>query len=129
MKGKTLTNPPLTKKEMFPISGENIQPIPPSISYWNPEAVQAFLALHPKINDFIKAAWPSLVKCFGEPVDIVLEVMRYPEAGAYDELVGWIQSTAEVETGLEKLAQFEDEWFLDHLAEIGNIFNFNIEFK
>jgi hypothetical protein len=97
------------------------------VSYRNPEMVETYLACYPEINDFLAAAWPVLVRCFGGPVDIVLEVMTYPDEAAYRELVGWIQSTEDIRTALDKLERFEDEWFLDHITLIGGRFNFNIE--
>jgi hypothetical protein len=104
-------------------------PIPISrIFYRNPEAVITYLACHPEIEDFLNAAWPFLEESFGTPVDIVLEVMSYPEED-YDELVGWIQSTDSVYEGLEKFEQFEDEWLLDNLDKVIDKFSFNIETK
>ena len=99
------------------------------VTYRNPEAVRAYLASHPEIEDFLEATLPALFRCFGDPVNIVLEVMTYPEEGAYDELVSWIQSTDDVSEGLEKLERFEDEWLSEQLSRVGNKFNFNIEFK
>ena len=99
----------------------------PRISYENREKVRAFLDRHPEIRTFIRAALPALHKCFGSAVSVVLEVLVYPEQSGPEELVAWIQSTDEVYEGLEKLERFEDEWFLDHLAETGGIFNFNVE--
>lgn len=96
------------------------------VSFRDREGVEA----HPeysKVWSILEAAWPSLLRCFGGAVDIVLEVIAYPEEGAYDELVAWIRSNDSVQKALDKLERFEDEWFLDHLDEIGNRFNFNIE--
>ncbi|NIT62023.1 MAG: hypothetical protein GWN00_39265 [Aliifodinibius sp.] len=97
------------------------------ISYRNSEMVEAFLAAYPKIPSFIKAAAPVLTKYFGQPLEMVLEVMSYPEEGAEEDLIGWIQSHDDVEEGLNKLERFEDEWFLDHMAEVDYRFNFNLE--
>ncbi len=100
-----------------------------NISYKNPEAISSYLSRYPEIEDFIETAWPALIECFDGPIDIVLEVITYPDESAHEELVGWIQSTDDVNEGLEKLERFEDEWFLDHMAEVDNKFNFNIETK
>lgn len=99
------------------------------LAYRNPRAVKDYLALYPEIEDFIEAAWPALIKCFGGPVEIVLEVLTYPDEIIHEELVGWIQSTDNVSEGPKKLDRFEEEWFLDHMAEVGAKFNFNIETK
>ena len=83
--------------------------------------VASFLREHPEIKPFLQAARPTLDKCFEKPVDIVLEVM------SNTQLVGWIQNMDDVNEGLAKLDRFDKEWFLDHMAEVGNKFNFNIE--
>ncbi len=99
----------------------------PKLSYRNREAVETYLARHPEIKSFIEAAYPALVKSFGSPVDIVLEVITHPDETAHQELVGWIQSTDSVVGGLEQFDRFEDEWFLDHMHLVDDKFNFNIE--
>ncbi len=90
--------------------------------------MEDYLERHPQIKDFLVGTWPTVAKYFGEAVTIVLEVMTYPAENAYDELVGWIQSTDDIQKGLEKLEQLEDELFQEQIVKIGNRFNFNIEF-
>lgn len=104
-----------------------IEPFPLRITYRNPDSVQAFLAQHPLVTQFIRLSWPALKRCFGVPLNIVLEVIQYPEEYASDELVAWIQSEVPVEEGLARLDHFEDEWFLDHMELSGGRFNFNLE--
>lgn len=100
----------------------------PPVSYRNPDAVESYLARYPEVEDFIAAAWPALVECFDDSIEIVLEVLSYSaDETTQEELVGWIQSTDDVDDGLTKLERFEDEWYLDHMDEIGHKFNFNIE--
>jgi hypothetical protein len=109
--------------------GAEQEPESARVSYRDPNKVVAYLKRHPEVVSFMSRAWPALIRTFGTPVDVALEVISYPEAHAHDELVGWIQSTDDVYEGLDKLERFESEWFLDHLPEIGNKFNFNIETK
>lgn len=97
------------------------------VSYRNPEAVEDFLTKHQEVKNALYEAAPLLQKIFGASVRVVLEVLSYPEEGSYDELVGWIQSTDDVITGLEKLEQFEDVWLPEHLDLSINTFNFNLE--
>ncbi len=100
----------------------------PRVSYRNPAAVEAYLARYPEILNFIEAAWPALVDCFGDSIEIKLEVLAYPaDEIIQEELVGWIQSTDDIDEGLARLDRFEDEWYLDHMAEVSSKFNFNIE--
>ena len=100
-----------------------------TISYRNSDAVNSYLACYPEIESFLEAAGPELVRCFEGPVAITLEVITYTGKTTYEELVGWIQSSDDIDEGLRKLERFEDEWFLDHLDEVGSKFNFNIETK
>ena len=86
-------------------------------------------ATQPGLDKFMESAWPALTKHFGEGVEVVLEVIDYPYANAQNELVGWIQVVGSIQDGLEKLDQFVDEWFLDHMAEVNHRFNFNIEIR
>jgi hypothetical protein len=99
------------------------------VSYRNPEAVEPYLASHPEIEAFLSESWPGLEKHFGKNVSLILEVMTCPGEESYDELVGWIQSTDEIEVGLDKLEVFEEEWLEKELRKVGNGFNFDIEFK
>jgi hypothetical protein len=101
----------------------------PRVSYRDYESVRAYLDAYPEIEAFLEEAGPGLVRRFGSSVEVVLEVISYPQESAYSELVGWIQSTDAVSEGLEKLERFEDEWLFEQLTRVGNRFNFNIEFK
>ena len=115
--------------EIEVLSGDNIQtPVLSHFSYRNQKIVEDYLNRHPQINDFLVDSWPTITKYFGETVNIVLEVMTYPAKNAYDELVGWIQSTDDIQRGLDRLEQLEDELLQEQIAKVGNMFNFNIEF-
>ena len=99
------------------------------ISFRNPNVVKSYLVDRPQIEDFIKLVWPSLVEYFGETISLVLEVMISPDEIDSDELVGWIQTTDDVNEALDKLEQFEDQWLEEQLNTVGCAFNFNIEMK
>jgi hypothetical protein len=99
------------------------------IAYRNSDLVETYLATHPEIPDFLKQVWPSLEAYFGETIQLVLEVMTYPEEVGSNELVGWIQMTGDINEGLDKLEQFEAEWLEEQLRKVGANFNFNIEFR
>ena len=101
----------------------------PIIFYRNPKKVESFLALYPDIDKMIKKCWPDLIKHFGESVSIVLEVMVHSEEEAYEEIIAWIQSTDEIDEGLNKLDLFLDKWLTKQIETADNTFNFNIEFK
>jgi hypothetical protein len=100
--------------------------IRPNISCRN-QAAKTFLGYYPEIEQFLENSWPALTSHFGDDIAVVLELLTYPEPGGHSELVGWIQSHDDVYEGLDKLERFKDEWFLDHIDEIEDRFNFNIE--
>lgn len=101
----------------------------PIIFYRNPEKVENFLALYPDIVKMIKECWPDLIKYFGESVSVILEVMVHNEEDAYEEIIAWIQSTDEIDEGLNKLDLFLDKWLTKQIETADDTFNFNIEFK
>jgi hypothetical protein len=122
VKGSTLKNAPLVEA-IFETQPDL------NLSYRNPEAAKEYLADHPEIEKFIEAARPTLNQFFGTPLEIILELVIYPDETASEELVGWIQQTGDVDECLIRFEQFEDEWFLDHMDQVGDKFNFNIEIK
>ena len=101
----------------------------PIIFYRNSEKVENFLALYPDIVKMIKDCWPDLIKYFGESVSVILEVMVHNEEDAYEEIIAWIQSTDEIDDGLNKLDLFLDKWLIKQIETADDTFNFNIEFK
>jgi len=125
---------PVKSKNLFAAQEFQLQLIDlpaflPRLSYRNQKTVEAYLKMYPEIQNFIDSAWPALVAHFGEHVEVVLEVMVYPDEESTTELVGWIQSRDTVEITLENFEQFTDHWYLDHMGETENKFNFNIEIR
>lgn len=101
----------------------------PRILFRNAFQVRSYLEAHPDVNDLLRQAWPQLVKIFGPAVEVVLELLYWAEELMEPELVGWIQSTDDIESGLQKLDAIADEWFLHRTDQFNTRFNFNIEFK
>lgn len=101
----------------------------PKILFRNTPQVRSYLDGHPDVNEFLLQAWPSLIKHFGQDVEVVVELLFYPGEQIEPELVGWIQCTNDIETGLQKLDALSEEWFLHRTIEFNSRFNFNLEFK
>ncbi len=98
----------------------------PLISYRNIVAAFDFLSKHGDVEPFIESAWPHLLSHFGKQVNIVLEVLVYPEGGP--NLIGWIQSqSTDLDDAMNKYFSFEDNWYLDNLNRVTTKFHFNIE--
>lgn len=100
-----------------------------NIYYRNQDAVFNYLSHYPEIRELINESWADLINFFGESVSIILEVMDHNENEHYEELIGWIQSSDNIDEGLDKFDLFLDKWLDRQLEITGDKFNFNIEFK
>lgn len=100
-----------------------------NIYYRNQDAVFNYLNHYPEIRELINESWADLINFFGESVSIILEVMDHNENEHYEELIGWIQSSDNIDEGLDKFDLFLDKWLDRQLEITGDKFNFNIEFK
>lgn len=52
----------------------------PHVYYRNARRVREFIAKHSDVEPFIQAAWPLLIKHFGEGIKVSLELLDIPEA-------------------------------------------------
>ncbi len=97
----------------------------------NVEEVRRFLRVYPDAADVLLEARPHIERIFGPDTHVVLEVTRDPESESpqgSEELFGNIQTSLSVEEALERLRQFDDEWFLSQLTRAGGRLNFSLEF-
>ena len=116
------------KSEEFHYYGYRKEGNPVRWSYRAEARVQTYMAEFPGLSPLLTEAQESIAEMFGRGTRVTLEVMSFADEGAGDELVAWIQSTEDIETGLEKLDVLVDRWF-DEIWEVTHgRFNFNIEF-
>ena len=108
---------------------QSLTGLPLQIGYRNGPQVREYLERHSEIIQFLSIAWPQLSKYFGWQTELVLELLHFVDEQAEPELVGWIQCTSDVETGLHRFNAFLEDWFLDHMDQLNSRFNFNLEFK
>jgi len=97
-------------------------------SFHDAVTVQRFLQANPHLIEAILEAYPYLVKCFGPDPQVMLEVVRDPEAEGVEELFAYILTPLPVDEALARLDKLDQEWFLDQLDRVGGRFNFNLEF-
>lgn len=88
--------------------------------------VSAYLLTHPDLIDFLKDSYFQLRKCFGLDASYVLEVVTDPESN-HPTLFGYIRTGLPIDEAQAKLDEFDDEWFLDRIEQVGNYLNFNLE--
>ncbi|MDM8552613.1 hypothetical protein QUF72_21195 [Desulfobacterales bacterium HSG2] len=80
-----------------------------------------------EISDIINKCAPGIVKCFGYPFIVELEIMQ-PVDGVGEQWIAWIMSTDNIDKGLDKMDMFHD-WCIEKQADKGaDNFNFNINF-
>ncbi|PKO20971.1 MAG: hypothetical protein CVU38_17310 [Chloroflexi bacterium HGW-Chloroflexi-1] len=97
----------------------------------NADEVRRFLRVYPDAPDVLLEARPYIEKIFGPTTQVVLEVTFDPDSESHRdsvELFGNIQTSLSVEEALERLNQFDSEWFLAQLARAGGRLNFNLAF-
>ena len=96
-------------------------------SFRNKAAVQRFLQIHPHLIEIILEAYPYLVKHFGPNPQVMLEVVRDPEAEEDSEqLFAYILNSLPADEALKRLDKLDDEWFLGQFDRVGKLFNFNL---
>ena len=95
-------------------------------SFRNTEAVRRFLHIHPHLVETILEAYPYLVKHFGPNPQVMLEVVRDPEAERPEQLFAYILTSLDADEALDRLDRLDEEWFLDQSERVGDLFNFNL---
>ncbi len=94
----------------------------------NAPACDAYFAAHPQVADFLQASYGQLRRFFGPEANLVLEVVRDPEASVpSDFLFVNIRTSMPVDDALARLDQFDEDWYLDQVDTFGDLVNFNLE--
>jgi hypothetical protein len=94
--------------------------------YRNQNDVAHYLQSYPGLNDFLEESYYHVRKYFGATAKLALEVIREPEA-QYKQLMVYINTSLPVDEALNRLDRFDNQWFLDHINQIGHLINFNLE--
>jgi hypothetical protein len=95
-------------------------------SFCDAAAVRDFLQTHPHLIEVILEAYPYLVKHFGPNPQVMLEVVRDPEAERLEQLFAYILTSLDADEALARLDRLDEEWFLDQSDRVGDLFNFNL---
>lgn len=96
-------------------------------SFRDAMAVQRFLQMHPHVVRVLLDAYPYLLKHFGPDPQVVLEVISDREAESWDQLFAYVCTPLPVNEALARLDRLDQEWFLDQLDRVEDLFNFNLE--
>lgn len=95
-------------------------------SFHNTATVRCFLHNHPQLIQVLLKARFHLRKHFG-PAQIILKVVSDPEV-EWEQLFAYICTGLPVNEAQARLDKLDEEWFLDQIDQVDDLFNFNLEF-
>lgn len=94
----------------------------------DPEAVHAFLTLHPFLVPVLTDALGPLENAFGAETPLVVAVERDPEVAGWDELVVAVETTLPVDEADRRLEVFDTTWWLANLPRAQGKLFFTLAF-
>jgi hypothetical protein len=119
-----------TIRQSLPIkSGDILEQIKKQYSI--PESdlsdVEQFLDKHKDIANLVLEAYTK-VRDFFTSETLLLELISDISIEGGEELFVYIQTYLSVEEAVEKINDFDEQWFLDQLSRTKGLFNFNLRF-
>jgi hypothetical protein len=99
-----------------------------SYAFRDPAAVTDFVREHPEVVAPLLDAVAVVPRYFGPGRRLVLEVERDREARDHTLLFALIQTDLDVDSSLEALRRFDEEWWLDALQRANLKLMFSIEY-
>ncbi len=96
-----------------------------------PEAIRAFLDVHPKLIDILIDAHEQIIRSFGTTTTIRIRYYVDPDDSTEDSdsLGIIIASPHDVDVALHALHQFDDGWWLDQIMHADGRLTFDIDFR
>lgn len=119
-----------TIRQSLPIkSGDILEQIKKQYSI--PESdlsdVEQFLDKHKDIANLVLEAYTK-IRDFFTSETLLLELISDISIEGGEELFVYIQTHLSVEEAVEKINDFDEQWFLDQLSRTKGLFNFNLRF-
>ena len=78
--------------------------------------------------DLLLQAYPKLAGLFGPGCEIKLDRASDPDVSERTYLLVTAMTTLPVNDALARMDRFTDEWWLDHIAEVGRYLVFMVDF-
>ena len=119
-----------TIRQSLPIkSGDILEQIKKkySIPESNLSDVEQFLDKHQDIANLVLEAY-NKIRDFFTSETLLLELISDISIEGGEELFVYIQTRLSVEEAVEKMNDFDEQWFLDQLSRTKGLFNFNLRF-
>jgi len=94
----------------------------------NASDLLAYVNEHPQLSGFLLEGYQQLRKHFGYEPSFGIEVVHDPEISQpNDFLFVYIRTSMDVDEAMDRLDQFDENWYLDQVEMFGNLVNFNLE--
>jgi hypothetical protein len=90
-------------------------------------SIERFLDKHKDIADLVLEAHAK-IRDFFTSETLLLELISDINIEGGEELFVYIQTYLSVEEAVEKINDFDEQWFLDQLNRTKGLFNFNLRF-
>ena len=90
-------------------------------------SIERFLDKHKDIADLVLEAHAK-IRDFFTSETLLLELISDISIEGGEELFVYIQTHLSVEEAVEKMNDFDEQWFLDQLSRTKGLFNFNLRF-
>lgn len=90
-------------------------------------SIERFLDKHKDIADLVLEAHAK-IRDFFTSETLLLELISDISIEGGEELFVYIQTYLSVEEAVEKINDFDEQWFLDQLSRTKGLFNFNLRF-
>jgi hypothetical protein len=90
--------------------------------------IAAFLAKHPGLQEVLYAGMQRLHQTFPESRALLLALEADPEIAGWESLVVLVKTSLPVDTVHARLTTAFDPWWLEHIAQFGNVLLFDVEY-
>lgn len=90
--------------------------------------VKEFIEEHSYLTHILIESYELIIRFFGSGCYLELAVTTDPEEG-FKELFVYIKTALPVDEALQKLDNFDDQWFLDKMSDTKGKLNFNLSFE
>ncbi len=92
-----------------------------------PEETREFLLKHPHLIEVLLEGRSATSIIFGRDADVALEIVSDPELDNHQQLFAYIITSLPVEEAIVCLDLFDENWFLQQLDQVEELFNYNLE--
>lgn len=114
--------------QQFIVESSRLRQLGEFYTFRNVTAIRRFLHIHPRLIDVLLEARAHLQEHFGPDPQVVLQVVEDPEAENWSQLFAYILTDLPVDEAQARLEKLDEEWFLNQLYQVNNLFDFNLEF-